>query len=90
MLTEYKGPSNRREVFRHLVGERIAAAFEDEKGHVMLALESGAAIVFGAPGGGPTYWTATKEEVERIVAARRGVIERQLAELRDMAGVPLP
>jgi hypothetical protein len=92
MLTEYRGGSNSREVFRHILGERIVAAFEDEKGHVVLVMESGPAIVFGGrvDGLGPTYWTTSKEDIDMLVAERRKAIEGRLAELRDidMPGLP--
>ena len=91
MLSEYKGASNSGEVFRHLVGERIMAAFEDEKGHVVLVMESGPALVLGSLGGGsPAYWTTSKEDIDMLVAERRKAIEGRLAELRDLPGVALP
>ncbi len=95
MLTDYKGPSNSREIFQHLVGEKIVAAFEDYKEHttVWLVLESGDAFVLGGGPGqawGPSFWRVPKAEVLRVVETRRANIRAGLAELRDMAGVELP
>jgi hypothetical protein len=93
MLTKYKGASNSREIFAHLVGEKIVAAFEsyeDGRTHVWLVLESGDAFVLGGgpgPACGPSFWKESKANVERVVAARRREIDHRLAELRDMAGM---
>jgi len=85
-LQDYKGPSNNAEVFRHLVGERIAACFRDDEGLVWLVVESGTAIVLNAS----AFWKESRERVDDVVLKRRRDIERKLQELRDLPGVKLP
>ena len=87
MLTEYKGSANNREVFQYLVGETIKAAFMGEDGKIYIVVGSGPALVFGGPGGGPSYWVDQAESVKRVIDERRAQIERRVAELRDLGGV---
>lgn len=95
MLTDYNGPSNHKDIFRHLAREPIVAAFEvkeREGTHVYLILGSGDAIAFGGGiggGCGPTYWRVQRAEVNRIVAARREEIKRQMMELGSLGDVPI-
>lgn len=63
-LKDYAGPANSPEIFEHLVGETIQAAFQDDDGYVYLVVGSGDAVLFGRPGGGPpVYWRVHAEEV---------------------------
>lgn len=91
-LSEYQGPSNKADIFQHLVGEKIVACFEHER-RVWFVVESGHALVVGGSGSPPSgsvYWRESPEKVQRIVRQRREEIEIKLREMRDMAGVSLP
>ena len=79
MLTEYKGPANNPDLFQHLVGEKITAAFQT-RSQVYLVLESGEAIVFGHA----SYWREDKEHVDRVVSERGTQIRSHIAELRGL------
>lgn len=86
-LAEYKGPSNCKDIFQHLVGEKIIACFEhDDK--VWIVVEGNHAFVVGGFNGAfAVYWSEQPAEVQRVVAQRRKAIARNTRELRDMAGV---
>lgn len=90
-LSDYKGPANSTEILQHLVGERIYAAFADQRGKIILVLESGHGIDFFSLGGdSPGFGPLRPEEIGRLIAARRKDINQKLAELREMPGVELP
>lgn len=90
-LASYRGPANDADVLRHLVGEKITAAFQGHDGKIWIVCTSGAALCFGSLGGGnPVFWAENESTVEREVARRRAEIERKLQELRDLPGVELP
>lgn len=85
-LSEHKGPSNSTDVFRHLVGEKIVACFEEDS-KVWLVVESGHGFVVGGNGAAfAVYWRVDPAEVQRVIARRRKAIERHNAELRNLAG----
>jgi hypothetical protein len=84
-LSEYRGPSNCKEIFQHLVGEKIVACFEHDR-HVWIVVDGNHAFVIGGSGFA-VYRHELPAEVQRLVAQRRKAIERHNAELRDMAGV---
>lgn len=95
-LATYKGAANNPDLLKHLIGERIVAAFfgrdpksstPREQVNLYLVLESGHAFVLGRS---PSYWAAGPEQVKRVVEIRRKEIERNLSELREMPGVRLP
>lgn len=92
-LIRYTGPANSPDIIRHLVAERITAAFRDDDGKVWIVTQDGRAVVFGCgPGhtGGPAYWVEQPDAVRRVVDARAARIRMQLDELRDLPGVRLP
>lgn len=96
MLTDYKGPANHGDLFKHMVGERITACFEAD-GAIWIVGESGAALVLTQPSGRafegrsrPSFWMESAEEVEKVTSKRRKEIEANLAQLRDLPGVRLP
>ena len=93
-LQAVTGKSNDSNILRHLIGERIKAAFfasPPGKSHLgeqlYLVMESGPALVIYAS---PSFGVERSEEVERVCAGRRDEINRELTKLRDMAGVGLP
>lgn len=86
MIANYRGPSNHRELFPHLAGEKIDAVFADGEGRVFLAFESGEGICFCAPGGGwPAYWKVDAHDLKKVVDDRRAVLNSLRAQLGDLA-----
>lgn len=85
MLTQCMGSSNSETVFRHLVGERIVAAFRDGT-HLVLQMESGPALVLTSLGGetSPAYFVEAPEETQKRANRRRAEIRRMIEELRDV------
>jgi hypothetical protein len=88
MLTDYKGPSNCNDIFQHLVGEEIKAAFMGDDGKIYVG-SGDAFVVGGSMGTYAVYWREQKGDVDMKVRARRASIEKKLAELRDLPGVDL-
>jgi hypothetical protein len=93
-LPAYKGPSNHHDIFKHLVGEKITAAFQayppgrrDLGPHLHLVMESGHAFVIGKTG---SFWKEDSDYVRRVVSARADQIKTQVDQLRDLPGVRLP
>lgn len=97
MLSEYTGPSNNKDIFRYLVGEKIRAVFmasepraSSNNSYLWIVVESGEAFVLCSTGGGtPSFWKNDASKVEEVVRARRAEIQLKLDELGDMAGINL-
>jgi hypothetical protein len=83
MITEYKGSANSTSVLRHLVGETITAALQDDSGRIVLVLSSGGGIDFGSFGDAksPTFGPLNADQVARIIAKRRMDIAQHSAQL---------
>jgi hypothetical protein len=84
-LADYKGPANTPGIFRHLAGARVKACFQvghlgkgaDAGVDTYIVDESGCALVFHHQTG--AYWRASKEDVDKQVAALRAEIRGKIA-----------
>jgi hypothetical protein len=81
MLTDYDGPANVSEIFRHLVGEVITAAFINRDGNLILAGKSGRGIGIKIS----AYWPSSEHEVREQIEFKVKQIERLQSEI---AGIP--
>ena len=90
-ISEYNGPANHVTILRHLVGERVHAAFIDDTGRVWLIVPSGHAVVFaGFDTSSPAYFVAQPADVTAATARRREQLQAKIQELKDLApGVAL-
>jgi len=66
MLTESKAPGNSREIFKHLVGEKITACF-GVGSQIWIVCGSGSAFVVN----NAAYWVENAEAVEKVIDKRR-------------------
>ncbi len=79
-LGEFSGRSNSLDILTGLPGERIAGAFEDADGSLVIVLESGYALVLVTLGGGsPAFWVENASKWGIRLAA----IRKRIAEDRD-------
>lgn len=81
-LTDYKGPANSNDLWRHLAGETITGVVRDYP-RLYIVLSSGEALAIHQATG--AFWPARSEEWRKVIAMRRAEIEAQLADLRDLA-----
>lgn len=84
MITEYKGPSNSCELFKHLIGETVIGVVE-EGNHFILALSSGDGLVLTSFGGqhGPCYWRMHNEELRGIIERREETLRANIAAIES-------
>ncbi|HSW43516.1 MAG TPA: hypothetical protein VLM76_13495 [Patescibacteria group bacterium] len=79
-FAEFAGRSNSLDILTGLPGERIAGAFEDTDGSLVLIMESGYALVLVTLGGGtPAFWVESASKW----GVRLAAIRKRIAEDRD-------
>jgi len=79
-LVEFSGHSNSLDILTGLPDERIAGAFMDTDGTLVLVMESGCALVVVSLGGGsPAFWV---EDANKW-GVRLRAIRARMNELRD-------
>jgi hypothetical protein len=82
-LADYKGPPNTPDIFHHLIGDVIKAAFLDKEGRMWLIMTCGHAVVLsGTSGGPPAYWHEGPDGVQRIVGEKTTELKAKLAEIK--------
>jgi len=82
-LKEWSGKSNDVAILTGLPGERVAGAFEDTDGSLVIVMESGYALVCITLGGGsPAFWVENSDRWE----TRLRVIRKRMEELHAGLG----
>lgn len=83
MITDYKGPSNRSDLWQYLVGETITGTFPDQhtgKHSVVLILSSGGGVEIASNG---SFWPIKSDDLQRRVSRR----VEELTKAREALGV---
>lgn len=83
-LADHKGSPNHPEIFKHLIGDVIRAAFLDKDGRVWLLMTCGHAIVFSGPNAvSPVYWHELPDGVKRAIDERTEDVKRKMLDLKN-------
>jgi hypothetical protein len=85
-IANYQGPANSTDILPHLLGEKIAACFVDNAGHIWLVVESGHAVVFGGfDAAANAFWTAPPQMVQQVKDERKASIEERIQKYKNLA-----
>lgn len=88
MLSEYKGPSNSRDLLKHLVGEKITGAFIFNS-HMWITLGSGVSLVLGSGSECvPSYWKESAVDTKRAVERLRNDLNNMLQQIKEAGELP--